>query len=82
MANDAPPARFPRIDLEHRANASTVRRSYRVSRAKRLRQSRLRRLLAPEFLLRLGLKPQTRVLYLKERVRCQDAERKGERGFQ
>jgi hypothetical protein len=27
-------------------------------------------LLAPEFLLRLGLSPQTKVLDLKERVRC------------
>ncbi len=39
-------------------------------------------LLAPEFLLRLGLSPQAKVLDLKERVGAGDAERKGELWFQ
>jgi hypothetical protein len=34
-------------------------------------------LLAPEFLLRLGLSPQTKVLDLKERVRCRRCGKKG-----
>jgi hypothetical protein len=34
-------------------------------------------LLAPEFLLRLGLSPQTKVLDLKERVRCRGYGKKG-----
>jgi hypothetical protein len=34
-------------------------------------------LLAPEFLLRLGLTPQTKVLDLKERVRCRGCGAKG-----
>ena len=33
--------------------------------------------LAPEFLLRLGLSPQTKVLDLKERVRCRGCGKKG-----
>jgi ribosomal protein S27E len=33
--------------------------------------------LAPEFLLRLGLNPQTKVLDLKERVRCRGCGKKG-----
>jgi ribosomal protein S27E len=39
-------------------------------------------LLAPEFLLRLGLSPQTKVLDLKERVRCRGCGARGaSRGF-
>ena len=34
-------------------------------------------LLAPEFLLRLGLSPQTKVLDLKERVRCRGCGKRG-----
>ena len=34
-------------------------------------------LLAPEFLVRLGLSPQTKVLDLKERVRCRGCGKKG-----
>jgi hypothetical protein len=34
-------------------------------------------LLTPEFLLRLGLSPQTKVLDLKERVRCRGCGAKG-----
>jgi hypothetical protein len=34
-------------------------------------------LLAPEFLLRFGLNPQTKVLDLKERVRCRGSGKKG-----
>jgi len=34
-------------------------------------------LLTPELLLRLGLKPQTKVLDLKERVRCRGCGKKG-----
>jgi hypothetical protein len=34
-------------------------------------------LLAPEFLLRLGLSPQTKVLDLKERVRCRGYGKRG-----
>jgi hypothetical protein len=34
-------------------------------------------LLAPEFLLRLGLSPQTKVLDLKERVRCRGCGARG-----
>jgi ribosomal protein S27E len=33
--------------------------------------------LAPEFLLRLGLNPQTKVLDLKERVRCRGCGKRG-----
>jgi hypothetical protein len=33
--------------------------------------------LAPEFLLRLGLSPQTKVLDLKERVRCRGCGKRG-----
>jgi ribosomal protein S27E len=33
--------------------------------------------LEPEFLLRLGLNPQTKVLDLKERVRCRGCGKKG-----
>jgi hypothetical protein len=34
-------------------------------------------LLAPEFLLRRGLSPQTKVLDLKDRLRCRGCGRKG-----
>jgi ribosomal protein S27E len=34
-------------------------------------------LLAPEFLLRLGLSPQAKVLDLKERVRCRGCGKRG-----
>ena len=34
-------------------------------------------LLAPDFLVRLGLSPQTKVLDLKERVRCRGCGKKG-----
>jgi ribosomal protein S27E len=34
-------------------------------------------LLTPEFLLRLGLSSQTKVLHLKERVRCRGCGKKG-----
>jgi hypothetical protein len=34
-------------------------------------------LLTPEFLVRLGLSPQTKVLDLKERVRCRGCGKKG-----
>jgi hypothetical protein len=33
--------------------------------------------LAPEFLVRLGLSPQTKVLDLKERVRCRGCGKRG-----
>jgi hypothetical protein len=33
--------------------------------------------LAPEFLMRLGLSPQTKVLDLKERVRCRGCGKRG-----
>jgi hypothetical protein len=62
------------------ANASLIRRTDRGFRAGRLRDCAACHhvaLLIPDFLLRLGLSPQTKVLDLTERVRCRGCRAKG-----
>ena len=84
MAIDAPPpARFPRTDQEHRAPMLPLY----AARIEDLGQSDFVKvdcaachhmaLVTPDFLLRLGLNPQTKVPDLKERVRCRGCGKKG-----